>query len=176
LPTFGVNVVIVQDTKVLLIKRADAPVWGLPGGAIDEGETVAQAALRETREETGLEVRLEQLVGIYSRPHWRFGGDIGILFRASPLGGTLVTKTDETVDAQYFEQTSLPKTLLWHHYQRILDALDNRSGVVWFQDMIWPFGAETNIQQLIAHGAVTPTMLDEQLCGYGRPTHEHTEL
>lgn len=64
----GVNVAVVHNEQVLLTKRKDFEVWCLPGGHVDAGESVVQAALREVREETGLEVRLNRLVGVYSIP------------------------------------------------------------------------------------------------------------
>ena len=67
MPTYGVEIAVFDAGKVLLIKRRDFQVWALPGGGIDAGESVAQAAVRETREETGLEVELQHLVGVYSR-------------------------------------------------------------------------------------------------------------
>ncbi len=91
MPTLGVNVAIFQDSEVLLIQRSDLPVWALPGGGVDNGESVAQAATREALEETGLEVALTRLVGICSRPDWRRGGDRVSLWcqrrRRSPADG-----------------------------------------------------------------------------------------
>jgi ADP-ribose pyrophosphatase YjhB (NUDIX family) len=175
----GVNVAIVQDNQVLLIKRKDIPAWGLPGGAVNVGETAAQAALRETREETGLEIALTRLVGIYCRPNWRAGGDHGILFTATPRGGSFQTVTDETVDARYFALPDLPETLLWHHYQRIVDALTDAGGVVWLQDAVWPLDdltSPSDIQQLVKQGKFTIDTLRDQLCGRGRPEQERAEL
>ena len=57
-----------QMDRVLLIRRADSGLWALPGGSVDIGERVADAAVREVLEETGVEVRLSGLVGIYSDP------------------------------------------------------------------------------------------------------------
>ena len=64
----GVCVAIIRDERVLLTKRSDFEVWCLPGGHVDEGESIAQTAVRETAEETGLEVKLTFMIGLYSIP------------------------------------------------------------------------------------------------------------
>lgn len=69
-PTPTVDVVIYcPDKGVVLVERKNPPLgWALPGGFVDEGETVEQAAIREAAEETGLEVTLTSLLGVYSDP------------------------------------------------------------------------------------------------------------
>ncbi len=65
----SVNVVVTgDDGRVLLIRRSDNDNWALPGGAIDLGESMTQAAVRETLEETGVECEVTGLVGIYTNP------------------------------------------------------------------------------------------------------------
>jgi ADP-ribose pyrophosphatase YjhB (NUDIX family) len=65
----SVNVVVVNDAgEILMIRRTDNGNWAVPGGAIDLGESVAQAAVRETREESGIECATTGLVGTYSDP------------------------------------------------------------------------------------------------------------
>jgi ADP-ribose pyrophosphatase YjhB (NUDIX family) len=65
----SVNVVVVNDDgSILMIRRTDNGNWALPGGAIDLGESVAQAAVRETIEESGIECEITGIVGIYSDP------------------------------------------------------------------------------------------------------------
>ncbi len=71
MPNLGVCVVINDEQgKIVFIKRNDLPVWDLPGGHVEEGESLVEAAIREVKEETGLDVRITRLVGIYSRPNW----------------------------------------------------------------------------------------------------------
>ena len=61
--------VVVNDAgEILLIRRPDNDNWAVPGGAIDLGKSVAQAAVRETREESGIECAITRIVGIYSDP------------------------------------------------------------------------------------------------------------
>ena len=65
----GVLAAVFECDRVLLTYRTDVPVWILPGGGVEPRESVEQAAVRETYEETGLEVQVVRLVGIYSRPN-----------------------------------------------------------------------------------------------------------
>jgi mutator protein MutT len=70
LPLVGVGAIIVEDGRVLLIKRGKAPLlgeWSIPGGMLEVGETLRQAAEREAREETGLVVRAAELLGVFER-------------------------------------------------------------------------------------------------------------
>jgi len=117
----GVNVAIFKDGKVLLTRREDFRVWCLPGGAADENESIVQAGMREVREETGLEVRLTRLVGIYSRPGWSDGGSHIVVFTGEVTGGTLSPDPNEVVEIGYFDPGALPE-LLNDQRGRIRDA------------------------------------------------------
>jgi ADP-ribose pyrophosphatase YjhB (NUDIX family) len=65
----SVNVGVVNERgEVLLIRRTDNENWALPGGAMDIGETIADAGVRETREETGIDCEIIRLVGVYTNP------------------------------------------------------------------------------------------------------------
>lgn len=69
-PLVGVGAVIVQDRRVLLIRRGHPPLlgeWSLPGGVLECGETLREAAVREAREETGLVVEPVDMLGVYER-------------------------------------------------------------------------------------------------------------
>ncbi|MGI8650210.1 MAG: NUDIX domain-containing protein, partial [Rubrobacter sp.] len=70
-PKLTVDIVLPQSGGVVLIRRRNEPFegqWCLPGGFVEVGESVEAAAVREMREETGLDVKLERLVGVYSDP------------------------------------------------------------------------------------------------------------
>ena len=92
----SVNVVVVNDAgEILMIRRTDNDNWAVPGGAIDLGESVAQAAVRETREESGIECEITGIVGIYSDPKhvilYTSNGEarqeFSIVLTARPLSG-----------------------------------------------------------------------------------------
>jgi ADP-ribose pyrophosphatase YjhB (NUDIX family) len=69
-PLVGVGAIIIEDSRVLLVKRAHPPLeaqWSIPGGVLEVGELVRDAAIREVREETGLTVEPGELLGVYDR-------------------------------------------------------------------------------------------------------------
>jgi ADP-ribose pyrophosphatase YjhB (NUDIX family) len=69
-PLVGVGAVIIEDARVVLVKRAHPPLqaeWSIPGGVLEVGELVREAAIREAREETGLTVEPGELLGVYDR-------------------------------------------------------------------------------------------------------------
>jgi 8-oxo-dGTP diphosphatase len=178
MPTLGVNVAIIQDRRILLTKRRDLPVWCLPGGGVEAGESVAEAAVREAREETGLEVELTRLVGVYSRPTWQRGGDHVIVFAARYLAGRLRTASEETTAARFFNVEELPEDLLWWHRQRITDALSDGPAVAWAQQAEWPFGSVTppQVLDLLKRQGVSLQDVLRQLCGHRRPDQETQQV
>lgn len=122
----------------MLIQREDFKVWVLPGGHVEAGESVAQAAVREVYEETGIEIVLTGLVGIYAMPYWI--GDVhNVVFVARPAGGVLRPQPGEADDAGYFRADTLPDRLPWWHRQPIRDALAGIGGsAVWQQNVRCP--------------------------------------
>jgi 8-oxo-dGTP diphosphatase len=103
------TIVRTEDDRIVLVRRAIEPGYGLwvfPGGYVDRGETVTAAALRETREEAGLDVRLDGLVNIYSYPGRPI---IIIVYTASILGGELRID-EESLEARLFTAADIPWT------------------------------------------------------------------
>lgn len=126
----GAAIAIIKDGKVLLTKREDFEVWCLPGGQVDPGESMADSAVREAREETGLEVELTRLVCLSSRSGG--GSDVHMpIFAARVAGGTLSPQIDEVIDIGYFSADELPDDLMPWHRQPALDALNGISGAVY---------------------------------------------
>jgi len=107
-PKVAVGTIISDENgRIVLVKRAIEPgygKWVFPGGFIDRGETVEGAAVREAREECGLDVRLDRLVNIYSYPGVAV---IIIAFAATAIGGCLGCD-DEGLEAQLFEPHQIP--------------------------------------------------------------------
>jgi 8-oxo-dGTP diphosphatase len=122
----AVSALIFEEGRVLLAHRRDIDWWNLPGGGMEVGETVDEALCREVAEETGLEVEVEQLVGVYSKPQKQ---EIVLTFRCHITGGTL-TATEETRECRYFAPDALPTNTLPKHRQRIEDALLHQQNAV----------------------------------------------
>lgn len=122
----GVYAIIFDQGCVLLALRRDIDWWNLPGGGMEAGETVDEAIRREVREETGLEVEVEQLVGVYSKPQKQ---EVVLTFRCRVVGGAL-TATEESRECRYFAPNVLPVNTLPKHRQRVEDALLNEPHAV----------------------------------------------
>ncbi len=142
MPNFGVGIAMLTGDKVLLTKREDFEVWCLPGGSVEDGESLAQTARREAREETGLEIRIERLVGVYSNPKWSNGGSHEIVFAATPVGGALSPDPHEVIEAGWFGLNNLPEPILPWMVRQIRDALDGVGGsAAWRQEFASSFAS-----------------------------------
>jgi len=119
--------------RLLLQQRSDGGQWGLPGGSVEVGESLAAAVQREVKEETGLAVDVRRVVGVYSDPAlqvvryptghvWHY---VNVCFECRARSGVLTT-CDETLDLRYFPPRRLPPTLLPNHRVRIRDARARR--------------------------------------------------
>lgn len=150
MPSIGAAIAIIDAGRVLLTMRDDFHVWCLPGGGVEDGESLAQAAAREAQEETGLEVRLSRLVGIYSQPHWHAGGNHLAIFAAEPIGGALQVAPGETVELGYFAPDALPRPLVGWHRQPIADVFGGVTGAVWSLGLTWPFATNMTRAELYA--------------------------
>jgi ADP-ribose pyrophosphatase YjhB (NUDIX family) len=107
-PKVAVGTIIRRDGRLVLVRRSIEPgygKWVYPGGYVDRGEDLEEAAVCEAREESGLEVRIEGLVNIYSYPGRT---PVIIVYSASAMGGELRPDGDECLEAAEFEVSSIP--------------------------------------------------------------------
>lgn len=127
----SVSAVVLYSGRLLLQQRADSGEWGLPGGSVEIGETVAAAVAREVEEETGFQVAVDRLVGVYSDPRlqivrypdggvWHY---VNLCFGCSLVGGAVRPAPGETLAVDWFRPEGLPPDLVVPHRQRISDAL-----------------------------------------------------
>ncbi|MCI0788648.1 MAG: NUDIX domain-containing protein [Chloroflexi bacterium] len=123
--------------KFLLTRREDNGRWCLPGGGMDPGESVAEACVREVLEETGLEVRVTKLVGVYTSPdllvEFADGNvyqPVGFSFEVEITGGELGL-SDETTEFGWYTVAEMEAMdMMENHIPRIHDALKNRPEAV----------------------------------------------
>jgi ADP-ribose pyrophosphatase YjhB (NUDIX family) len=135
----SVNVIVISDAgEILLIRRTDNGNWAVPGGAIDLGESVAQAAVRETHEESGIECEITGIVGIYSDPKhvilYTSNGEarqeFSIVLTASPLSGQ-PTPSSESSAVRWVPPSELPAYTMDRSMRlRINDYLDRKESPV----------------------------------------------
>ena len=123
-PKLMVDVVIPSERGVVLIRRGGEPFegqWALPGGFVEVGETVEEAAVREVAEETGLAVELARLVGIYSEPDRDpRGHNVSVAFLVRVFSGQLAAASD-AADIAVLDPASVE--LAFDHNKIVEDAL-----------------------------------------------------
>jgi ADP-ribose pyrophosphatase YjhB (NUDIX family) len=125
----GSAIVTDESSRILLQRRSDSGNWSLPGGTMNIGETLEQCVIREVREETGFEVQIVGLLGIYTDPAHVIEYDDGevrqefnITYIANIIGGSLAVSEESTavefISPTEFDQIPIHPTvrLRLHHY------------------------------------------------------------
>lgn len=119
LPLVGVGAIIIENCRVVLVKRAHPPLqsqWSIPGGVLEVGELVREAAVREAREETGLIVEPGELLGVYDRVLRDAGQRVQyhyvlVDFLCRRIGGELAA-ADDAAEVRWFTREELPALTL----------------------------------------------------------------
>jgi ADP-ribose pyrophosphatase YjhB (NUDIX family) len=126
-PLVGVGAIVVEDSRILLVKRAHPPLqaqWSIPGGVLEVGELVREAAIREAREETGLIVEPGELLGVYDRvlrdiEHRVQYHYVLIDFLCRRVGGELLAASDAS-EVRWFTREELPPLKLAEDTQDVI--------------------------------------------------------
>jgi ADP-ribose pyrophosphatase YjhB (NUDIX family) len=109
-----------------LCLRNDYDLWNLPGGGLENGEAPWQGVIREVKEETGLDVEITKLIGIYSKTD---KNDIVFAFECKIIGGK-ITLNEEAKDIKWFSLNEIPKNFPPKQLERINDLFENKKEVI----------------------------------------------
>ena len=132
----GVTAVVLNDRdEVLLQLRRDTDTWAPPSGGVEPGETIAECAIREVLEETGIKIRPEAIIAVLSGEEYNVtypNGDqlaaVTAVFRCRPLDASPPrVNDDESQDIRYFPCDALPANMLPRHRWMIRLALENNA-------------------------------------------------
>ena len=133
-----------EEGRILLQRRSDDGSWSLPAGAVDPGESPAQAVVREVWEETGLKVVPVGLAGVFSGEgflHVYPNGDridvFSVVFLCRAVGGTLGGRDDETLELRYVAPAELPDSGLLRRYPSALFSLAEGDAPLFSWDERW---------------------------------------
>ncbi|MBN1953716.1 MAG: GNAT family N-acetyltransferase [Anaerolineae bacterium] len=122
-PVPGAGVLVEMEGGIVLVQRKEPPFagwWALPAGYIEADESVEQAAIRECKEETGLDVELVELFGVDSFPEGPVQSGIIIFYRARPVGGTM-RAGDDAQDVRVFAPDDLPQQLAFRTHRQVIE-------------------------------------------------------
>lgn len=123
-----------EERRILMIRRTDNNLFSIPGGQIEPGETLTQCAVREVKEETGMDIDITGLIGIYSNPghivaynDGEVRQEFSICFRGEPVGGEPRT-SDESSEVHWINAKGLDKLPIHESIRlRIDHALSSRT-------------------------------------------------
>ena len=130
-PKVGVGALVTEDEKVLLVRRRMEPErgkWSIPAGFLDQGEDPRQTAEREVLEETGLRVRVGNLLDVFTNPPNQGGASIFILYSADLLGGEMISGDDADA-VGFFALNELPD-LAFTSTQAAIHSLSGQGGAI----------------------------------------------
>lgn len=125
-PKVAAVALVVDGDGLVMVKRGVEPQygkWAFPSGYVDKGEVVEAAAIREVKEETGLDVELERLIGVYSLE----GNPVVLVVYSAFVTGGFVAVGHDALDVRTFSLDEMPALPFPHDYQIIKDWLESRN-------------------------------------------------
>ena len=131
---FAGCIIFDEQNRLLLQKRSDCGQWGFLGGMVEFGESVEETAVREVKEESGLDVETTSLFGVYSKYFAEYAnGDkaqpIVHMFKAKIIGGEPIEKNEETAELKYFHLNEVPPLFCKQHRDILDDIKSSREFV-----------------------------------------------
>ncbi|RDI38016.1 NUDIX hydrolase [Falsibacillus pallidus] len=130
------TIVLNKEGHILLAKRKDYPLWDLPGGTLDENETLENCAIREAQEETGYVISIKQKVGEYYQPQY---DDMQHLFLGELKGGSRIENGPETEKVKWFIPNKLPLLMIPNRRKQINNYLIHKDKIIKDSITVSPF-------------------------------------
>jgi len=121
-PTPAAAVILIQNKQVLLVKRKYEPkagYWSLPAGFVEYDESPEQAAIRETKEETGITTRIIRLLDVSGTCEDYISNTVLVIYEVEKISGTL-TPGDDAIEARYFQLDCLPENMAFSSHNKVL--------------------------------------------------------
>jgi 8-oxo-dGTP pyrophosphatase MutT (NUDIX family) len=109
--------IVINDQNELLLIRGPRRGWEMPGGQVEEGESLSQAAIRETKEESGIDIEIIRFCGIFQNVR---NGICNTLFLAKPVGGEFV-QTDESLESGFFPINEALNKVTWKDFRQRIE-------------------------------------------------------
>jgi 8-oxo-dGTP diphosphatase len=125
--TLGAFAIITDaENRILWCLRSDYNIWNLPGGSVENGEAPWDCVIREVKEETGLDIIVEELTGIYSKPA---ENDLVFSYKCRVVSGSLQVN-EEAKEIEYFDLNKLPENIVHKQVARVKDYFNSNYLVV----------------------------------------------
>lgn len=123
-----------DNGEILLQKRGDGKGWGFLGGAMELGESAEETVIREVKEESGLDIRVTRLLGVYTKytdmyPNGDTAQPVTIFFECRLQSNDFSYQTNETIELKFFERTSIPVLFNQQHNDALQDYLSGHYGI-----------------------------------------------
>jgi 8-oxo-dGTP diphosphatase len=109
--------IVINDQNEILLIKGPRRGWEMPGGQVEEGESLQSAAIRETKEESGIDIEIIRFCGIFQNVD---GSIVNTLFLGKPIGGQL-TITNESLETRYFSIEDGLSMVTWKNFRQRIE-------------------------------------------------------
>ena len=143
-------IILNEKHEVLLCKRTDMDIWNLPGGRMELGESPDETVIREVKEEIGVDVSIDRLLGVHTKPH-----DIHVVFSflCTITSGNIQT-SDEVAESRFFALADMPRNILYNQADRLFALLHPlKEDIVYgCQNGVYGYQNGTSTRELLEKG------------------------
>jgi ADP-ribose pyrophosphatase YjhB (NUDIX family) len=137
----AVSIVVLDESeRILLVRQAEDSKWSIPGGMVEPGELPSDGAMREMKEETGFDVELTGIVGVFgganfvnTYPNGDVASWVEITFRATVIGGEPRPEVGETLEVRFFSEKEIGRLDLKPYMTEILGVVFRRDSATYFR-------------------------------------------